>query len=1329
MINKNIHSYLLITLWILSWNANAQYSRQMFSKLSIEDGLSQSVVNAITQDKYGFMWFGTNDGLNKYDGYSFKVFRKNEGLSDGAIKCLLNVNDTLLWVGTKHSGIDILNLKTNKFIKHLNTANSKLNSNAISFMQLDKNNRVWVASDNGMNIVLPDAYTVTTVFKNPGNKKEFINNMIINSPTDVWICKEFSGVYKYTGGKLVAYPIKDRDKEYKSNDNIIIGPKRIMWLATNVGLYYRKEHDSSFTSWQFANREYKGNQATHLFTDRNGQIWFNMHSHGLFHMDDSLHLTSYSEKSLYSSNLDLIASVCSYIDRSGMIWIGTNGYGLQYFYPNQNFKTISYDINSDFHTSSKSIRKITGHLKDPELLWIGGYSGLDLFNKKTGLVKNYSIKNAAIKGFTGDAVYDIYHDISDNVFLGTEGRGLVVFERKKDRFFIPKVIDPAKKFVVNFKIYKDKDSKIWLGTNNGLYSYSIADKTITPIYNPVQEVQRFNIYDISEIQSLILLATNKGLFVYDKKSGICKNVSLNLNEISEPHINSLVVENNSIFFCTSGNGFLKYNYELINNTLLNLNMFTSYSTRNGLPNDVIYGMRKDAGGSLWMSSNKGLICIDTGGTVNTYNYTDGLQGNEFNSNSYFKDANGTLYFGGINGLSLFKPEQLHKNYALPLISFTSFKIFNNPVDSDYNLNEITQLRIPYSDNVLTFSFTSSAYGSNKKLTYAYKLEGFNESFIQLGQVNHVTFTNLDPGEYTLHVIGTNSDGVWNRQGARLRIKIIPPFWKTYWFVLYVIIIIIALIYMFVKMRIRSIAFANLKLEKEVHKRTLELSEKNKELAVARDVAESSANAKSEFLATMSHEIRTPMNGLVGMLSLLDNGSLNTVQKNYIDIIKTSTDNLLQVINDILDFTKIDSGKLDLFMERVNIHKLLDSSIELFMQKAIEKNIELISFIHPSVPDFILADETRLKQILFNLLNNALKFTPTGYVYVEIKCLNKHDENATLEFTVKDTGIGIPLDKQAHIFKLFTQGDSSTSRKFGGTGLGLTICKKLVSLMNGDITVQSAQHEGATFSFTIKCSLPEQTAVLIKPDYEYALLGFTNPLVSASCSAYLENSGVKTFNYSRDLLTKQLLLKPKGILITDDPAIIRELNAFEKPHEMRSVYFRLQPEATAEADMIVFKPVTKAKIENLVRTTKPYTKPQLIRNEALPSEQYPLKILVAEDNSINQVIVTKMLDSLGYRSKMVSNGLEAVQEATRNSYDIIFMDIHMPEMDGVAATRQIIAEMKDRTPVIIALTASVINNEIHTYKEAGMQDVLAKPLAIDSLKNCLNHWGEIVLSKK
>jgi signal transduction histidine kinase/ligand-binding sensor domain-containing protein/ActR/RegA family two-component response regulator len=1319
---RNYLLYLLL-LTLLSDQASAQFSRQMFGKLNIEGGLSQSVVQAIVQDKYGFMWFGTNDGLNKFDGYSFKVFRKNDGLSDGAIKCLLTVNDTLLWIGTRYSGIDILDLKTNKICKHINTANSNLNSNTISFMQNDPKGNVWVATDNGLNIIFPN-YAITSVLKNPSNIREMINNIIMLGPHNIWFSKETTGVYNYRNGVLKRYPILN-NKPLKYFDNIIMDRDSTIWLGSSDGLYHKRKQDTAFYQKVIENYPITRLQIHHIFTSRDGNIWFSIHTHGLFSLNPRTdEVVSYADRTQNANKFDLITTISSCIDRSGMIWIGTNGHGLQYFYPSSTFKTISFDLNSDFRTSSKSIRKIAKHPGNKNLLWISGYGGLDLFDKNRGLLKNYTTSKYSSRGLTCDAIYDVYHSETGNVLLGTEGKGLLVFDVKKEKFYTPSYADSSLAFALNYKVYKDSDNIVWLGTNRGLYRFDEKTNTIHGVYNPINRTHSFYISDISEIKDLILLATNRGLYIYDKRTKICKNTSLNLKLVSEPQINSIYIENNIIWFCTGGNGLLKYEYDLLNNTLLDLKLISSYNITNGMPNDVVYGIRKDQTRRYWMSTNNGLVCLDPeNNSLNTYNFNDGLQGNEFNCNSFFKDDDGVLYFGGINGLSYFNPTTLYKNKQIPLIFFTSFKIFNNEADSDFNLNEISELEIPYSDNVLTFSFASADYLSNSRLNYAYKLEGFNNEFIQLGRVNNVTFTNLDPREYRLHVIGTNSDGVWNHTGRSLRIKVIPPFWKTVWFISYTVLVAVILIYVFIRLRLRTIAQINIRLENEVARRTIELSEKNKELAMARDAAEKSDKAKSEFLATMSHEIRTPMNGVVGMVSLLENAALTPIQKNYVDIIRTSTDNLLQVINDILDFSKIDSGRFDLFIESVNIHKLIETSIELFMPKAIEKNIELITYIHPSVPEMVLTDETRLKQVLFNLLNNALKFTPAGHVYVEVNCKDQHQKEITLEFKVSDTGIGIPEEKQAHIFHLFTQADSSTSRKFGGTGLGLTICKKLVELMGGEIFVKSAAGKGAEFAFHIKASqvgVPAKKTV--KPLFRKAIINFDNHLTSKVCIDYLSDINVDAHEYDNNL-GKLVNANESIVVLTDNLSFVRTLLTGNTNH-IRIIYFYTKIGQEIKTAQPIAKPLTKNKIIKAVSENTPV----LAIKHKTPvqvnlSEKYPLKILVAEDYSINQIILNKMFTSLGYQVKIVDNGKLALNEVQRNAYDLLFMDVHMPELDGVQATLQIIGQLKDKAPVIIALTASVINNEIHEYKNAGMQDVLAKPLAFDDLKVCITRWGE------
>lgn len=1310
---------------LLPASVSAQFSRQMFGKLTIEDGLSQSVVQAITQDKYGFMWFGTNDGLNKYDGYGFKVFRTKEGLSSGAVKSLLTVNDTLLWIGTKYSGIDILNLKTNKVIRHINTTNSNLNSNTINNMQRDSTGNVWIASDNGINLVFPD-YSVTSILKNPGGR-ENINNLLILGPQNIWFSKETSGVYNYLNGKIIHYRTEN-DRPIKSFDNIVTDRNKTIWLGSNNGLFYKRPSDSIFVRKHIYNfPDVEKFQIHHIFLDQDDHLWFSIHTLGLFRLNTTKNeVSTYSDKTQNANLFDLISSVSSYIDRSGMIWIGTNGFGVEYFYPHLTFRTISFNPNSEFRTSSRSIRKIASYKDQEDLIWVGGYGGIDLINKQTGLVKNYNRINNLQNGLTCDAVYDIYHDDDNQVLVGTEGKGTLILDLKKQKFITPSYAEPNHTFELNYKIFKDSEGMIWLGTNTGLFRLDKKAQKLFPVYNPVNLRNRFHITDIAEINGLILLTSNRGLYIYDKRSRICKSVSLNLHLVSEPYLNSMYVEDGVIWFCSNGNGLLKYKYDLFNSTLLDLKLLNSYSTSNGLPNDVIYGIRKDNFGKYWMSSNNGIVCLDAKtNRLTSYSYNDGLQGNEFNSNSFFKDKQGTLYFGGINGLSYFNPASLHNNKKIPLISFTSFKVFNNLADSTYNLNEIEKLEIPYFNNVLTFSFSSTDFLSADKLKYAYRLEGFNDHFIQLGKVNNVTFTNLDPGEYTLRVIGTNSEGIWNTAGRSLKLRIIPPFWKTVWFLSYSIFAGAILIYVFIRLRLKTIAQANLRLEDEVTKRTIELSEKNKELALARDAAEKSDRAKSEFLATMSHEIRTPMNGVVGMVSLLENASLSPIQKNYVEIIRTSTDNLLQVINDILDFSKIDSGKFDLFITPVNLNKLIENSIQLFQPKAIEKNIEVIAYIKPLVPKTIFADETRLKQVLFNLLNNALKFTPAGHVYVEVDCTLEKEDEITLSVKVCDTGIGIPKEKQANIFQLFTQADSSTSRKFGGTGLGLTICKKLVELMGGTIQVNSEPGKGAEFAFTIKTRSAKATPLPEpSPIFRYAALSFTNNLSFTVCKAYLAELGIESIPYTGDI-QHLLATYKKLVVLTDQLELAQELNNAKKEYPFRLVYFYSQTHAEVRIDQSIAKPLTRARILKAVSENNPVSSLKHVKapSQINLSETYPLRILIAEDYSINQIILNKMFLSLGYQVKMVDNGKLAYEEVQQNEYDILFMDVHMPELDGVQATRKIIRQLGTKAPIIIALTASVINNEIHEYKNAGMQDVLAKPLAFEELKSCIIKWGE------
>ena len=1334
----------LLGLIFCSKASIGQYSRLGFHKLTIEDGLSQSFVQAIVQDKYGFIWFGTQDGLNQYDNYSFKVFRKSAGLTGDAIKALLIVNDTLLWIGTRGTGIDIMNLKTYKIIKHINTSNSNINSNVINHLRLDKKKQIWVATDNGINVIT-DNYLITSLFKNKNNIREHINCIEFDQNGNrAWFTTEFSGVFSIQNSIITKHNILNT-KPLKSFDNLVIDNNGTVWVCTNNGLFYKKRNETYFTEKVISNYANIKFHVHHIFKDRNGYLWFSALIAGLFRFDPVTgNIETYSEKNQSTNKFDMICNVSSCIDQSGMIWIGTNGHGVQYFQPKASFKTISYDIHSPFRTSGKSIRRITSYNGDSNLIWIASYSGLDLFDKSKGHIINYNTANDQDKGMTCDAVYDVYHSKTTNhVILGTEGKGLLLLNLKTQRFFTPKLPKHVPEFVLTFKLLKGESNDVWIGANKGLYLYNEKSNTISSVYVASAETENFAIFDIDTVGRLLLLSTKTGLYVYNRDNNTCTNVSLKLNQISEPPVNSVLVDSNILWVATKGSGLIKYHYQISSNNLLKLNQLHHYSVATGFPNDVAYGALKDNNKEIWVSTNNGLAKINPNThVINTFNYNDGLQGNEFNGNSYFKDEQGCLYFGGINGLSYFNPSTLYSNKKKPTISFTSFNIFNAPVDTNFNLNEIDELAIKYSDNVITFSFASSDYTSKKRPQYAYQLKGFSDKVIQLGHTNTVTFTNLDPGKYELKIIGSNSDGIWNEEGRVLRINIIPPFWRTNLFYASIVFLLLFAVYLIISLRTRGIRLANIKLEKMVTQRTNEIVEKNRELAMAKDIAEKSTKAKSEFLATMSHEIRTPMNGVVGMVSILEQASLTPEQKGFVDVIKASTDNLLQVINDILDFSKIESGKLELYIEKIDLHKIVLNSVELFTPKATEKGIELMCFIHPSVPAFIQSDEARLKQILYNLINNAIKFTPAGHVYVEVTNQHQTANSTELVFKIIDTGIGIATDKLDKIFEVFTQADGSTSRKYGGTGLGLSVCQNLVALLKGHIAVESKLNTGSTFCFTIPCEFTQQEKQALitgEPATKNVLVHFLNPLNNEIVQKHIAhlNGAVskKWINTSVISLNSQLLqtinAQKIDIILTDQFTAIELISKFGLTHIEIGYFSNAKIPESVSSKYLLQKPITLEKIVTTLGDNNTKTPPPLSQNFDLTpvGSIYPLKILIAEDNLINQNIFKRMFKLLGYEVSVVENGSQAYTECSQNGYDLVFMDIHMPEVDGIEATKKIIAHMQERAPIIIALTASVITEEINVYKEAGMKDVLAKPLTLEDARTCLLKWGQHIVTTK
>jgi ligand-binding sensor domain-containing protein/signal transduction histidine kinase/DNA-binding response OmpR family regulator len=1025
---------------------------------SLQQGLSNQIIQCIIKDSKGFLWFGTSDGLNKFDGANIFIYENNSddstSISHSTINALIEDKHYNLWIGTadglnlynrakdnfvniKIPGIDrlyvsalcsdtngnvwigavgigviLFDYKNSKFTfyPHNDTDTTSISSNYITSIVIDKQQNVWIGTNAGINLFNREQKNFSH-FNNPaGLSTDFVSTLYMDRKGDLWVGTMVDGLYR-----LIIKDKKFTFTHYRhlqnansiSNNNILSlceDHKGNLWIGTdNGGLNCLNFSSEVFTAYHPEDgnpKSLNSNSIHSLYCDNNNIIWIGTHNHGINFVDEKFEKFELFQKNSFSKNSIQNNDVTGFAEDSyGNIWIATDGGGI-----------CKFDINT---------RNFTNFLKEAELtnnyvqtiicdkndnIWIGTWNGgIDRINKSGVRIKNYKVEGFQKKG--DNKIRFLYEDRLKNIWAGTSGSGLFLYKPDVDKFIqITDNLGVSGKSTVSYvtSILEDHQNNIWVGTMDGL----ICMKRVKNEF------------------SFSVFYTNRN----------------NPNSISSNRITVIFEDSKkNLWFGTHEKGINLFDRKS--------NSFIKFQKKDGLPSNSIKGILEDKKGNLWVSTNKGISEFNP--ALRTYkNYTkeDGLNSDEFHINSCIKVRSGEFFFGGINGFNTFFPDSIKTNTSVPPIYLTDFKIFNKSVPVGLknsplqkHISETKKIVLSHKQNSFTIEFIALNYTRSSQNQYAYILEGLEKDWNYVKHKRSASYTYIHPGNYVFKVIGSNNDGIWNETPIELKITILPPFWKTIWaFILY-FLIIFGLLFAYVRLSVIRAQQAQL----------LELDK-----------------MKLDFFANISHELRTPLTLIISPLEgLLSSPKIENSLKSKLSIVYRNAGRLFRLVNELMDFVKAEDSKLTIRVQPGDLVEFTKEVFNFYSNEAIQKNIDY-KFVNKEASIEVWFDRDKLEKIIMNLLSNAFKFTsPNGKITVIIEKARINDtlNSEYAKISVIDDGIGISQKYLNKIFDRFFQSPEEKNITHTGTGIGLALCKSLVNLHHGKIEVTSEKNKETCFS--------------------------------------------------------------------------------------------------------------------------------------------------------------------------------------------------------------------------------------------------------------------------